>query len=116
MQRQLESLGDRLEQLKQIEQALDAAQLAQRLNELGKLPGNPNGEGAAQGQSKSLQDYAELYRELLAQQGTSGGGRGEGMKGPGTGEGGEAPEDDSPQDRFQRRNLALSSRRRPDAA
>lgn len=94
LQRQMEGLAQQLQQLQRLEEALDAARLAQQLNEMGKMPGEADSSG-------TMKDYAELYRELLAQMGAGREGEGEGMRGPGTGEGGVAPEDESLETAFK---------------
>ncbi|NCF84185.1 MAG: hypothetical protein GWQ08_01445 [Verrucomicrobiaceae bacterium] len=83
LQKQIESLAEQLKQLNDLESGMDAAQLAQQLNELGQMSGQEPG-------GKGIKSYADLYKQLLAE---SQGGGGPGMRGQGTGEGGVAPED-----------------------
>jgi DNA repair exonuclease SbcCD ATPase subunit len=90
LQQQMENLAQQLEQLLQLEEALDAAQLAQQLNEMGKMPG----EGG-EGEGKGMSSYADLYKKLLAEGGGQGQGPGPGRGGRGTGDGGDAPFDES---------------------
>lgn len=101
---ELSQLQQAMNDLRAMEEALRTLQLAQRCNQQDGL------DGSASTNCNSLAAYAELYQQILAQQGcgdcegcvagtgcTSGGrgsGRGMGMGGPGQGEGGVAPEDD----------------------
>lgn len=90
---EMEQLAQLLRDLKSLEEALKALQLAKALNAKGKLDGELC-EGLG-----SLAEFAELYRRLLA--GRAAGykpGSGLGMKGPGQGEGGRAPEKETDTD------------------
>lgn len=102
-QEELENLAKALQDMKNLEAGLSAAQLAKALNELGKLSGE--GMDGAEGMS----DYEKLYREMmagqvqgqgLAQGGQSGQGAGEGTGGEGQGRGGKAPENDDAETAF----------------
>ena len=102
---ELDELAQSAEDLKKLEQALKTVQMAKRLNDFDKL------DGRQCENCKSMADYQELYKKLLAEcQGQCQGegkcagclaclgnkrGNGLGMRGPGIGEGGLAPEDDS---------------------
>lgn len=108
---ELEEIAQSAEDLKRLEQALKTVQMAKKLNDFDKLDGR-------QSQNlKSMQEYQELYKKLLAEcQGQCEGegkcpgcalcqgnkrGNGPGMGGPGIGEGGQAPENDAIQTDFQ---------------
>jgi hypothetical protein len=85
---ELGDLAGALEDLKKLEAALKAAQLAKALNAMDKLDGD-----LCKG-CEGIGDYAELFAQIMAEQGMLGpGGTGPGMGGPGIGEGGNAPED-----------------------
>lgn len=105
---ELSQLQQGLNDLKSLEEALQALQLAQRCNQQGAL------DGAACTNGSAMADYAALYQQILAQQqacgscagclagtgceaggGPGSGGQGPGMGGPGQGRGGNAPEDPS---------------------
>ncbi|HET6425494.1 MAG TPA: hypothetical protein VFG20_17530 [Planctomycetaceae bacterium] len=107
---ELEELGQSAEDLKKLEEAMKAMQMAKKLNDKDKLDGK-NTLGF-----KSMKEYEQFYKEMLAQAGQCDGsgdgncpgcencrgkkGKG-GMKGPGTGEGGVAPENDAVKNEFQ---------------
>ena len=89
---ELEEIAQSADDMKTLEEALKAIQMAKKLNEQEKLDGEQ-----CQG-CKSLKDYEEIYAQLLAELGE---GDGEGMGNRGQGEGGKAPEDDSVDSDFQ---------------
>lgn len=91
---ELEEIAQSAEDLKSLEEALKTIQMAKKLNEQEKLDGEMS-KGF-----KSLKDYEELYRQLMAEMG-EGQGDGEGMGGPGQGKGNKAPEDNSIASDFQ---------------
>jgi hypothetical protein len=106
---ELEAAMQELRDLQALEEALQALQMARRLDQQGRLSSGP-GESA---QSRSLRDYSRLYQRLLAD-GTcqvcgrgdcpgAGGGlcSGGGTGGTGSGQGGRPPEDDSLRTGFQ---------------
>lgn len=83
--------------LKSLEEALKALQMAKALNALKGLDGKLcKGLG-------EIGDYAALYKRLLAQAGFAGmkPGVGPGMKGPGKGKGGVAPEKPDEKTKFK---------------
>lgn len=107
---ELEELAQSADDLKKLEEAMKAMQMAKKLNEKDKLDGK-NTLGF-----KSMKEYEQFYKEMLAQAGQcDGSGEGNcpgcencrgkkgkgGMKGPGTGEGGVAPENDAVKNEFQ---------------
>ncbi len=83
---ELKEIAQSAEDLKQLEEALKTLQMAKKLNGEEKL------DGEQCQKCKSMQEYEELYRQLLAQMG---GEDGEGLGNRGQGKGGKAPEDDS---------------------
>jgi hypothetical protein len=102
---ELKELAQSARDLKALEEALKVIQQAKQLNEREKLDGE-QAEGA-----ETIEDYAELYAELMAQLGLNGEGEGEGegdeegdgdgMGNRGMGRGGKAPEDDSVETGFK---------------
>ena len=88
---ELQEIAQSVEDLKRLEEALKALQMAKCLNEQGEL------DGECCGDCKSLADYAELFANMMGNQPDMGAG----MRGPGIGEGGEAPEDDSLESDFK---------------
>ncbi len=106
---ELEELAQSASDLKKLEEAMKAMQMAKKLNDKDKLDGK-NTLGF-----KSMKEYEQFYKEMLAQAGQCDGsgdgncpgcanckGKGKsGMKGPGTGEGGLAPENDAVKNEFQ---------------
>jgi hypothetical protein len=111
---ELEELAQSAEDLKKLEEALKTVQMAKRLNDFDKL------DGRQCQNCKSMKDFQQMYKKMLAEcQGQCKGegecegcaqckggkyakrGSGSGMGGPGTGEGNIAPEDDSIQTEFQ---------------
>ncbi|MSR56111.1 MAG: hypothetical protein EXS05_00315 [Planctomycetaceae bacterium] len=104
---ELKELAQSAKDMKALEEALKVIQQAKQLNDKEKLDGE-QAEGA-----QSMEDYAELYAELMAQLGLSGEegegegedgdeeGDGEGMGNRGMGRGGKAPEDDSVETGFK---------------
>ncbi len=94
-----QELAEAAKDLKQLEEALNAIQMARQLNKEGKLDASEmEGEGI-----ESLEDYEELFQELMAEmEGERGDGDG-GGGGEGQGEGGPpAEEDDSQKTGFQK--------------
>ena len=87
---ELERVAQSAEDMKKLDKALETLQKAQELNQKGQLDGSKC-EGC-----ESMEDYAELYAQMMGQ-----GGQGDGEKernegdGGGVGRGGETPEDDS---------------------
>lgn len=106
---ELEELAQSAGDLKKLEEAMKAMQMAKKLNDKDKLDGK-NTLGF-----KTMKEYEEFYKEMLAQAGQCDGsgdgncpgcanckGKGKsGMKGAGTGEGGVAPENDAVKNEFQ---------------
>jgi hypothetical protein len=89
---ELKEIAQSAKDLKALEEALKVVQMAKQLNDQEKLQGEDE-EG-----TKTMEEYAEYYSQLLAELGmTEGQGDedGEGMGGEGMGEGGKAPEDES---------------------
>jgi len=84
-QMEAENLAQAARDMKSLEEALQLVSMAKKLNSEEQL----DGEGTESAQS--LEEYAELYKELMAGMPGEGGPLG----GEGFGEGGEAPEDDS---------------------
>lgn len=88
-EKEMEQLANSAKEMKKLEDALKTLQQAQQLNQKQQLDGSKC-EGC-----ETLQDYAELYAQLMGQ------GAGDGEKdrneggGGGVGKGGETPEDDS---------------------
>jgi hypothetical protein len=89
-EKELEQLSESAKELKQLEEALKTIQQAQKLNQEGQLDGEKL-EGC-----ETLGDYAEMYAQMMGQEGNGDGDKelNEGGGG-GTGSGGETPEDDS---------------------
>jgi chemotaxis protein histidine kinase CheA len=108
---ELEQLAQAAQDLKDLEEALKTVQLAKRLNDKDKLDGQ-----LTQGM-KSLEEYEQFYKEMLAKMGgqcqgegkcegcaqCQGGDKGDnwGLGGRGIGKGGKAPEDDSIENDFK---------------
>ncbi len=88
---EMAALAQAMEDLGDLEGALQAIQMAKQLNEKGRL------NGADCAGCQGIQDYAQLYEQLMAKLRQQGGG----MNGPGTGKGGNAPEDDGAETDFQ---------------
>jgi len=84
-QMEAENLAQAARDMKSLEEALQLVSMAKKLNSEEQLDGEA-GESA-----QSLEDYAELYQELMAGMGEIGEGGGD----EGFGEGGEMPEDDT---------------------
>ena len=93
-QEELESLAKAMQDMKNLNEAMSAAQMAKMLNEMGEL------DGQGLGQCETMSDYEKLYKEMMERLGQ---GQGEGfgdqagignggMGGPGQGRGGKAPE------------------------
>lgn len=95
---ELEEIAQSADDLKKIEEALKTVQMAKRVNDKEKL------DGQACKNCKSMKDYQEAYKKMLAElmaQGQGQEGEGPGMGGPGRGKGNVAPEDDSVKNEFQ---------------
>jgi hypothetical protein len=89
---ELKEIAQSAKDLKALEDALKAVQMAKQLNDSEKLDGEQT-EG-----TQTIEEYGEFYAQLLADLGMSeaeGEGDGEGLGDEGMGEGGKAPEDDS---------------------
>lgn len=107
-QMELKEMAQSARDLESLEQALDAIAKAKKLNNDGQL----DGEMAAD--ATSMEDYQELYEQILAQMGGEGmegegegegsgegEGDGDGLGGEGMGRGSKAPEDDAAKTKFQ---------------
>ena len=82
-QMELKEIAQSAKDLKALEEALKAIQMAKSLNQQGELQGEP-------GDQPSIEDYAEMYAEMMAElNGGNGEGEGEGGEGDGDGTGGE---------------------------
>ncbi|MFK7821836.1 MAG: hypothetical protein AB8G99_24265 [Planctomycetaceae bacterium] len=89
-----ENLAQAAKELQKLEQALEAIQMARQLNGEERLDGSEM-EGM-----ESIEDYAEMYREMMGEGGDE---SGEGGSGEGQGEGGPpAEEDDSQETGFKK--------------
>jgi hypothetical protein len=88
-QAEAQELAQAARDMKSLEEALELISMAKQLNGQEMLDGEM-GEGM-----QSMDDYAELYAQMMGEMGDGGPLGGEGM-----GEGGEAPEDDSIQTDF----------------
>ncbi len=86
---EMENLAQAAKELQKLEEALKAVQMARQLNENGELDGSEM-EGM-----ESIEDYAEMYEQMMAERGEGGDGEGDGMGGEGSGRGDVAEEDDS---------------------
>ncbi|MDZ4815820.1 MAG: hypothetical protein SGI71_06090, partial [Verrucomicrobiota bacterium] len=66
-QLEAEQLAQNSRDMKSLEEALKAMQMAKQLNDKGNLPGEGEGQGPGQGQGsgKGLSDYAALYEKLM---------------------------------------------------
>lgn len=84
---ELQNLEDALKNIKDLEEALKACQMAKMLNDKQKL------DGAAAAKCKSLAEYAEFYKQMMAEM--AGENEGPGQGGPGRGRGNPAEEDES---------------------
>jgi len=89
---ELQEIAQSAEDLKSLEEALKTLQMAKKLNGEEKL------DGEQCQKCRSMKDYEELYRQLLAEMG--GEGEGEGLGNRGQGKGGKAPEDNSVESDF----------------
>lgn len=91
-QQEMELLAQSARDMQSLEEALEMISMAKQMNAENKLDGEMfPGE-------MTLEDYAELYAQMMGEmagQGGEGEGEGDGLGGPGIGQGGEAPEDDS---------------------
>lgn len=99
---ELKEIAQSARDLKALEESLKAIQAAKKLNEAGQLDGE-SGEG------QGLEDYAEMYAEMMAEMGEGQGegdgqgqGDGDGTGGEGMGRGGKTPEDESISTDFQK--------------
>jgi hypothetical protein len=89
---ELKEVAQSAKDLKALEEALKAIQMAKQVNDAERLDGEEL-EG-----TQTIEEYADFYAKLLAELGMTegeGDGDGEGLGGEGMGEGGKAPEDDS---------------------
>ena len=82
---ELQELARSAKDMKKLEEALKTLQQAEKLNQNEQLDGEQC-EGC-----NTLAEYAEMYKQMMAEMGEPG----EGMGNRGFGKGGEAPEDDS---------------------
>ncbi|MFO1021150.1 MAG: hypothetical protein U0903_10695 [Planctomycetales bacterium] len=89
-QEELEQISKDAKQMKDVEKAMEVAQLAKQLNQMKKL----NGEECEKCQS--MEDYEALFKELMAEMG-----QGEGQGDQGEGEGKAAEEDESSKTKFK---------------
>ena len=91
-QQEMEMLAQSARDMKSLEEALEMISMAKQMNAEGKLDGEMfPGE-------MTLEDYAELYAQMMGEgagEGAGGQEKGEGTGGQGFGEGGEVDEDDS---------------------
>ncbi len=98
-------LAKAAKELKKLEEALNAIQMARQLNEQDRLDAaEMESEGIA-----SLEDYEDFFQEMLAERGEGQGegegegeGDGDGTGGEGQGRGGKSPEDDSTKTGFKK--------------
>ena len=97
---ELQQLAEAAKDMKKLEEALETLAKAKQLNEEGQLDGEGTGE------FQTLEDYAELYEQLMGE----GQGDGEGTGGEGIGEGGEVPEDDSQDAKFKKEQEKVATR------
>jgi hypothetical protein len=88
-----ENLAQAAKELQKLEQAMEAIQMARQLN------GDERLDGSEMEGMESIEDYAEMYREMMGE-----GGEGEGGGGGEDGEGGGPPaeEDDSQETGFKK--------------
>lgn len=91
---EMQNLAQAAQEMKKLEEALKAVQMARKLNEQGDLDGSEM-EGM-----ESIEDYAEMYERMMAENG--GDGEGDGMGGEGQGRGDVADEDDSQKTGFKK--------------
>ena len=96
---ELQQLAEAARDMKRLEKALETLQQAKALNQQGELDGEGTGE------FQSLEDYAELYAEMMGQDQ-----QGQGTGGEGQGEGGQVPEDDSVASDFKKEQEKTASR------
>lgn len=94
-EKELEELAKNVGELKNVEDAMKAAQMAQQLNRAGKL------DGEKCEKCEGLADYEELLKELLAEMQ-----EGEGMGERGNGRGDKAPENDQASSEFKEETSA----------
>lgn len=91
-QQEMEMLAQSARDMKSLEEALEMISMAKQMNAEGKLDGEMfPGE-------MTLEDYAELYAQMMGEgagEGEGGQEKGEGTGGKGFGEGGEVDEDDA---------------------
>ena len=110
-EQELQRLAQSLRDLGDLEQALKALQAARQANEKGccqggkggSKPGGKDGQDAeGQGEAdrlRSMEEYEQYYRDLLAR--GEGQQKGQGMGGPGQGEGNVAPENSEQKNEFK---------------
>ncbi|WP_437204312.1 hypothetical protein [Planctomicrobium sp. SH664] len=104
-EQEMKMLAQSARDLKDMEKALEVISMAKKLNAEGKLGQKPGeGEPGENGEGEmSLEDYAQMYAELMAQRNGSGDGEegdGEGSGGRGMGNGSKVDEDDSVDTKF----------------
>lgn len=87
---ELKEIAQSAEDMKELEEALKAVQMAKKLNEKERLDGEQSQK------CRSMKDYEELYAQLLDEMGT-----GEGEMGEGFGEGQQMPENENVESGFQ---------------
>jgi hypothetical protein len=93
---ELKEVAQSAQDLKELEEALKVIQMAKRLNDQQKL------DGEACENCTTLEDYEELYAQMMGRTGAEGEeGDGEGMGGEGMGRGGKAEEDDAVETGFK---------------
>ena len=87
---ELKEIAQAAKDMKKLEEALQALQLAKQVNDQEML------DGEACAECQSLSDYAELYAQMIGDER-----EGQGLGNQGFGRGGEAPEDDSVATEYQ---------------
>lgn len=92
---ELQQLAQTARDLQDIEKSLQAMKMARKANDKGQL------DGKLVENAKSLDDYRELYSQLMEQLGETVS-EGEGTGNRGIGKGGEVPEDDSTRTNFKK--------------
>ena len=92
---ELQQLAQTARDLQDIEKSLQAMKMARKANDKGQL------DGKLVENAKSLDDYRELYSQLMQQLGETVS-EGEGTGNRGIGKGGEVPEDDSTRTNFKK--------------
>jgi hypothetical protein len=109
---ELQEIAKSAKDMQELEKALKTMQMAKKLNEQGELTGEA-------GESPTMEDYAEMYAEMMAELGFGEGegdgdgdgegegngkgkGDGDGTGGEGMGRGGNPPEDDDVKTNFKK--------------